>query len=477
MSEALPLRIFLASPSDVDSERRVVRACVDEYNARRGADSNIAYELIGWESVRGTARRPQDAINELIGESHFMIVLFKSSWGTEPGSQWGYTSGTEEELFGGLLALGRVEQPMRDVWVAFASSPTIDERIVALRRQITDRHTLMYEAIDNIFDFKVKLADRLVAWEPFATAKSPRHIDLLPSSGKDVLGAQRLRIDGEKLIELGQADAGAASLREAAILGGPEECLAYARLLARQGDLAGAYVQTQRAIDAVIGGTQNLYSPLAAEAFAAQAGVLRRQSRYTDAIGRLEHALTLLDDADAHARFVQCRIFDELGLSQQATGDLDSARCSFNAALELRRKGHRDADIAQSLVNVARLELRVEDLGAAATMAEQATEILSSMPPSVLGANAEVLIAQIRLRQKLPDAGVVHAERALSMNRQLSSRRGEAIALFLMAQCSMAAARPEEARLHAQACLELNTSIGDAGGVTRAQSVLDLLSE
>lgn len=119
MVDALPLRIFLASPGDLADERAVVRACVDEHRERGRGQSKAAYEVVGWDRVRGTARRPQEAINELIGESHFLIVLFKGSWGSESGSPWGYTSGTEEELFTGLLELGRAEQPMRDVWVAF----------------------------------------------------------------------------------------------------------------------------------------------------------------------------------------------------------------------------------------------------------------------------------------------------------------------------------------------------------------------
>ena len=81
MVDALPLRIFLASPGDLGDEREVVRACVDEHNARRRGKSNVTYEVVGWERVRGTARRPQEAINELIGESHFLVALFKGSWG------------------------------------------------------------------------------------------------------------------------------------------------------------------------------------------------------------------------------------------------------------------------------------------------------------------------------------------------------------------------------------------------------------
>lgn len=90
------------------------------------------FEVVGWESVRGTARRPQEAINELIHECHYLVALFKKSWGSEPGSPWGYTSGTEEELFTGLLDLGQDDRPMRDVWVAFISDPDPAPQIGAL---------------------------------------------------------------------------------------------------------------------------------------------------------------------------------------------------------------------------------------------------------------------------------------------------------------------------------------------------------
>ncbi|WP_155348153.1 DUF4062 domain-containing protein, partial [Acrocarpospora pleiomorpha] len=156
MADALPLRIFLASPGDLPDERQVVRACVDEYNARRRGESNVTYEVVGWERVRGTARRPQEAINELIEESHFLVALFKGSWGSEPGSPWGYTSGSEEELFTGLLELSRAEQPMRDVWVAFLQHPSPAERIVKLREQVSRYHTMMYEAIVDIRELKTK---------------------------------------------------------------------------------------------------------------------------------------------------------------------------------------------------------------------------------------------------------------------------------------------------------------------------------
>ncbi len=477
VADALPLRIFLASPGDLGDERTAVKACVDEHNVRREGESHVTYEVVGWERVRGTARRPQEAINELIGESHFLIALFKGSWGSEPGSPWGYSSGTEEELFTGLLELGRAEQPMRDIWVAFLNHPSPAERIVKLREQMSRYHSMMYESIADARELKEKLGQRLKAWEASAGSKLPRYVDLLPSSGKDVLKAARLRVHGEKLVDLGQPEGGRAALSEAAVVGGPVEQLAYARFLARHGDLVEARAVTQRAIDYFVGESSALHSPLAAEAFAAQARVLRRQGHDVDAIWRLEQALTLLDAGDADAQAVRCRILDDLGLAYQKTGDLASARRNFEAALQSRRDSGRPLDICQSLVNLARLEVRAENLAPASAYASEVLETLRGTPPTALHANAQVLVAQVCLRQGRPEEGTPYADRALSLNRQIANRHGEAISLLVLAQCCRASGNELEAMTYAGACLEVNRSMGNEGGAQRAQWILDQLVE
>lgn len=310
---------------------------------------------------------------------------------------------------------------------------------------MSQHHSVMYERIADTRDLKVKLTDRLITWSALAGSKVVQHIDLLPSSGKDVLRSANLRLRGEKLVDLGQAAAGRAALEEAAVLGGPAEQLAYARFLARHGELDEAHLCTQRAIDYFISGPSSLHSPLAAEAFAAQAGVLRRQGRDVDAIGRLEQALTLLNESDAYAQKVRCRILDELGLAHQRTGDIASARRAFEAALQSRRDSRRDSDIGQSLVNLARLGVHEGDLATAAAYAQKAIQTLQGSPPTALHANAEVLVAQVALRQGRANEGLVHAERALSLNRQIASRRGEAISCSCL--LSAAAPRAEHKRL------------------------------
>lgn len=472
MPGPLPFRVFLASPGGLEAEREVVRGCVNELNttARR---QSVTFELVGWEQVRGTARRPQEAINELISECHFLIALFKDHWGSEPGSPWGFTSGTEEELFTALLHLGDAERPMRDVWVAFIEhSLPRKKEISSLRAQMNSRHSLLYETVASPNDLKAKLAERLQGWAQIRGRKVERHVDLLPSSGRDVLGASARRVRGKKLVALGQAEAGLRVLAEAAAIGGPVEQLAYAQQLARVGDMDGALRATDEAIDFFVKGQAPLGTPLCAEAFAAKADLLRRQGSFARAIALLEHALTLLDPADLGAVSVHCRTLDALGLTRQKTGDYPGARASFQEALESRTAAALEADQCQSRINLARLALAEGDVDSAHDHSAWASEHLRHFPSSALHANAAVLAAQIDLRRLLPGDGAAKARSALEINRMIDNRRGEAIALNILAQCELHERQFAAAREHAQASLQLNVAINDDFGADQARALL-----
>lgn len=476
MVDSLPLRIFLASPGDLDNERTIVNSCVEEFNALNKTKYSEKFEVVGWEQVRGTARRPQEAINELIRESHFLIVLFKESWGSEPGSPWGYTSGTEEELFTGLLELGQPDQPMRDIWVAFVDCPSPDIQIEVLRKQMAQSHSMMYETIANSRELKEKLGNRLEGWAKSAESKVPKHINLTSSSGKDVLKPSRLRLDGEKLIELGQTSSGKALLEKAAALGGPVEFLAYAKFLSRHGELEKANTFIQEAIVYFSEETSRLYSPLAAEAFAEQAGVLRRQGRDIEAIGRLEHALTLLKESNSYTEKVRCWILDALGHAYRKTGNLPIARKKFEIASDLRRKSQEELGECQSLVNLARIDLETNDLDSAAKNATKVLMVLQGMPPTALYANALTLSAEILLKQRQVDKGILDAQHAVALNRQLANRYGEAISLYVLAECYRESGDKNEAEKHARDCLQLNQSMENKFGIQRAEGILKLLA-
>ena len=237
-----------------------------------------------------------------------------------------------------------------------------------------------------------------------------------------------------------------------------------------------AYAATERAVQYFVDGGP-LFSTLAADAFSAMARVLSAQGRRDDAIGRLEHALTLLTSDDDYARTVRCRVLDDLGLAYQGSGDRAEARRRFDEALQARRGSAPEFEVAQSLINLARLEVADDNLGRASEYADEASTLLGESPPSGTHANANVLLAQIRLRQGRPEDGIRPAERALALNRQLGNRRGEAISLLVLGQCCREAGQVDEARRHALACVKINRSTGDREGERKGQWLLDNLPE
>ncbi|QTE30071.1 tetratricopeptide repeat protein [Pengzhenrongella sicca] len=471
MNTSLPFRIFLASPSDATHERKAIRDCVAQFNAR-GVRSGT-YEVVGYESVRGTARRPQAAINDLIHECHFLIAVFAKSWGSEPGSPWGYSSGTEEEIFTALLDLARDARPMKDVWVAFMDTGSIvTAPVETFRQQIINKNALYFETCANEDDLGIKLSQRLEDWSKLEF-KEARRVSLIPSSGIDILGAERMRTDGEKLVELGYAEQGLSKLKQAAQIGGPEEKLAYARFLGRSGRFTEAHVAVSEAISHFVNGPGDMRSTAAAEAYAADATLWRREKQYVKAAAQLQHALGLLNRIDVHSRTVRARVYDDLGLTQHAQHDLDSARKSFEAAHELRIEIDDPALIAQSEINLARIWRAIGTRETAESFARSAAARLKSLPPTAVHANSFVLIAQQHLYAKnFPDAEGA-ARVALALNEQFANGLGRAISNFVLARALLAQKNYLEAIRCAQESVRLNGEMRNTSGSDQAQGLLE----
>ena len=92
------LRVFLASPGDLEEEREAVQDAVDEFN-RCWADA-LGYhlELDRWEETVSGSGRPQDLINKKMKKCHFFIGMIWKRWGTQPGHDEKYSSGFQEEF-------------------------------------------------------------------------------------------------------------------------------------------------------------------------------------------------------------------------------------------------------------------------------------------------------------------------------------------------------------------------------------------
>jgi hypothetical protein len=103
------LHVFLASPGDMQGERRYARNCVDEWNQIHSDRHGWSVELMGWEDTLPQAGRPQETINAEIKKCHLFIGMMYRHWGSDTGN--GYTSGFHEEFELALDLHGQSKNP------------------------------------------------------------------------------------------------------------------------------------------------------------------------------------------------------------------------------------------------------------------------------------------------------------------------------------------------------------------------------
>jgi len=98
MKRVTELRIFLASPGDVEVERTIVKEVLDELNVTFGTHNGLSLKLVNWEnySYPGIGDDPQDVINnQLPFDYDVFLCVFWTRIGTETNRA---KSGTIEEL-------------------------------------------------------------------------------------------------------------------------------------------------------------------------------------------------------------------------------------------------------------------------------------------------------------------------------------------------------------------------------------------
>ena len=92
-SEVTTLKVFVASPSDLEAEREALRKLEASLNVAF-ASAKLAVRFTGWEQVSHGYGRPQAKINPLVDECDIFVGLLRRKWGTATGE---HESGFLEE--------------------------------------------------------------------------------------------------------------------------------------------------------------------------------------------------------------------------------------------------------------------------------------------------------------------------------------------------------------------------------------------
>jgi hypothetical protein len=111
------LNVFLASPGDLESERRASKEVVDEV-AMTARELGVSLELLGWEDTLPGAQRPQDAINADLDAADLVVGLLWRRWG-QPTGHAEYTSGFEEEFERAFQRRTSAGSRSPEIWLFF----------------------------------------------------------------------------------------------------------------------------------------------------------------------------------------------------------------------------------------------------------------------------------------------------------------------------------------------------------------------
>lgn len=163
-------RIFLASPSDTDKERKVVMDLCDELKDTVCKALNIRIELLTWEHSThpGISSYPQNVINEQIGtDYHLFIGIMWKKFGTPTEKA---SSATEEEYNNALNSL-RSGGTCKNIMFYFKNSGlnmSDDfeqlQKIKDFKKKISDEDGVLYSEFADKNNFKDNLRKHLSSW-------------------------------------------------------------------------------------------------------------------------------------------------------------------------------------------------------------------------------------------------------------------------------------------------------------------------
>lgn len=125
-------RVLIASPSDLEAERRVATDAINDWNAQHAAAEMVVLLPVKWEThaTPETGVRPQGIINrQLVSTSDLLIGMFWTRLGTNTGIA---ESGTVEEI-DQFVSTGK------PAMLYFSSRP-IDPNKIDLKQQRKLRH-------------------------------------------------------------------------------------------------------------------------------------------------------------------------------------------------------------------------------------------------------------------------------------------------------------------------------------------------
>lgn len=158
MDEKIKIKVFLASPMDLEKERAQFQKVLQLVNEKEGASQNAEFSLLCWENDTrpGLNEDAQAVVNrQLRGDYDVFVCMFKERVGTPTNRT---ISGTVEEYE--RARIKALKNPDLEIMPYFFSSENAGQDIQALKSKIGNDGALYWE-VRNAEDFETQVYGHL----------------------------------------------------------------------------------------------------------------------------------------------------------------------------------------------------------------------------------------------------------------------------------------------------------------------------
>jgi tetratricopeptide (TPR) repeat protein len=488
--------IFLASPSDLQNERKVVREVIAEFN-NRPVSQKILFSAVGYEAMSRGLGNPEDRILSDLRNCDYLILLLGARWGVPPGGSAEYTSGTEAEFYEAISCYNNNSLPMRGMAVFFrALSPQLLAdpgpqllRVLEFRKHLEETQQIFYGDFDELQSLRTRVETQLASWVAEA-ASGPKHVSVpvrifRPATTPAVTAPAEGTDSAEEHLRAGRfTDAEMIFARITAEESDLSAMIAYGRFLMNHGRFAQAYGMFTRVMELA-----RLQRNIEMEALALDnnARILRRKNELLAAAELNQRAIELYKKLGGDAgRLGEARQLGQLGLVYRLQEDLDKAIAHHDAAerifieylslpdlaMQHGAKGKVFQDRAERALARGEVEAAQHDLAAAENLFKKALAAAEQLRLSKdMAINYGHLTRNHLIRVELDKARVTLAK-CQQFNQETGNKWGLATCMFYQGWLDLRRGDRSSAKAHLGRAVEAYKRMGIQRDEEDAQRLL-----
>lgn len=194
------IRAFLASPGDLQEERKAIRDVVDEFNESWADELGYQVELIGWEETIAGFGRPQQLINQDLDRCDLFLGMIWKRWGTPPDHGGNFSSGFEEEFERSIERCERTGSPQislffKQIPEEFMEDPGDDlKKVLGFQDRIIASKKILFQSFSTVQNIEALARKSITDYVIRIKAEDE-------SSEPDELRAKRARSDSREASE------------------------------------------------------------------------------------------------------------------------------------------------------------------------------------------------------------------------------------------------------------------------------------